>query len=184
LLEPLIDVIRELDRCEIPHMLAGSLASTYHGEPRTTRDIDLVIDPSEQRLMRFVRGLAVERYYASEAAAAEAWHSRSQFNLVHLPTGWKIDLILRRDRPFSRMEFSRRERAEVMGVAVFVATAEDTVLAKLEWARAGESERQMRDVIGILDARGQNLDRDYLERWARELGIEDLWQAAERAARE
>ena len=89
---------------------------------------------------------------------------------------WKVDLILRKDRPFSREEFQRRQPAEIGGVAVNVATAEDTVLAKLEWAAAGESERQLRDVMGILEMRRGELDLEYIERWAPELGIEGLWQ--------
>jgi hypothetical protein len=182
LIEPLSEVVRELDRFEIPHMLAGSFASSYHGEPRTTRDIDLVIDPSESALQDLVRNLAPERFYVSEAAAQEAWLLRSQFNLVHLETGWKIDLILRKDRAFSREEFTRRERAEIGGTTVFVASAEDTVLAKLEWARAGESERQVRDVIGVLQMRGDELDRGYIERWVDELGLADLWNRARLAA--
>jgi hypothetical protein len=180
--DPLAAVVAELDRCGIPYMLAGSFASAYHGEPRTTYDIDIVIDPSERALRELVRTIDPESFYASPEAAEEAWRRRGQFNLVQLATGWKVDLILRKDRPFSREEFSRRVRAEIHGVSVFVASAEDTIVAKLEWARAGGSERQHRDVIGIVDMCGPSLDRAYIERWASELGIEEQWRAVERAA--
>lgn len=180
---PLADVVAALDACGIPHMLAGSFASTHHGVPRTTHDIDLVVDPSEPSLDRFVRSLDPERFYVSAEAAHEAWRRRGQFNVVDLSSGWKIDLILRKERPFSREEFRRRQPATLLGAKVFVATAEDTVLAKLEWARLGESERQLRDVIGILEVRGGELDRTYIERWAGELAVEALWRRVQAEVR-
>lgn len=156
-------------------MLAGSFASTFHGDPRTTNDIDLVIDCDREALDRLLRQLDPRRYYASAEAADEAWRRRGQFNVVLLESGWKIDLILRKERAFSRSEFARRQRAEIAGIEVWVATAEDTIVAKLEWAKAGESERQLRDVAGVLAMRAGDLDREYLERWVRELGLADIW---------
>jgi hypothetical protein len=172
---PLRQIVEQLDRAGIEHMLAGSFASTFHGDPRTTHDIDLVIDCDRASLDRFVQGLDPGCFYASPEAADEAWCRRGQFNVVLLDTGWKVDLILRKERPFSREEFARRQRAEVAGVPVWVASAEDTILAKLEWARAGESERQLRDVLGVLEARRGELDLAYIERWVRDLGLSELW---------
>ena len=154
-------------------MVAGSLASTYHGEPRATQDIDLVIDPSREALQRFASELDPERFYVSSEAASEAWARRG---LVDLSSGWKIDLILRKDRPFSREEFARRLPATIFETAVFVASAEDTILSKLEWARSGESERQLRDVLGVVEVSGGSLDRGYGERWADALGVRGLWE--------
>jgi hypothetical protein len=108
-----------------------------------------------------------ETALARIVAALQAWRLRGLFNVVDLASGWKIDLILRRDRAFSRCEFERRQRARILDADVFVATAEDTILAKLEWARLGESERQLRDVVGVIEACGASLDRAYIERWAR-----------------
>ena len=156
-------------------MLAGSFASTFHGEPRTTQDIDLVIDPGRPALDAFVESLDPDAFYVSAEAADEAWRRRGQFNLVLLDSGWKVDLILRKDRPFSHSEFGRRESVDLGGVEVFIATAEDTILAKLEWAKEGESERQLRDVRGVLRMRDTDLDLAYIERWARELGVSALW---------
>lgn len=175
---PLHRIVAELDRVGIPHMLAGSFASSYHGDARTTHDIDLVIDPDRAALDRFVRQLDPERYYVSPEAADEAWRRRGQFNVVFLATGWKVDLILRKDREFSREEFRRRQPAEIEGGRVHVATPEDTIVAKLEWAREGESERQLRDVVGILELRSSALDLAYVERWVHELGLTTLWHRA------
>lgn len=177
---PLGLIVLGLDRAEIPHMLAGSFASSYHGDPRTTNDIDLVIHPTRNALLRFVRGLEPDRYYVSEETALDAFANRTQFNVVMLESGWRADLILCKDRPFSRSEFGRRHAAEIAGTRVFVATAEDTVIAKLEWARAGESERQLRDVTGILELRAGTLDLAYLERWVHELGLGEQWDRVRR----
>jgi hypothetical protein len=173
--DPLAVVVELLDRAEIPYMLAGSFASTFHGSPRTTHYIDVVIAPTRPALDRFVRGLDDERYYVSATAVDEAWRRRGMFNVLLLDSGWKIDLILCKDRPFSRSEFDRRIRVELAGIPVWMATAEDTILAKLEWAKAGESERQLRDVAGIVEVAAERLDRAYIEDWVAALGLGELW---------
>ena len=95
-----------------------------------------------------------------EATALEAYDSEGQFNVVDLATGWKADLIMRRSRTFSRTEFDRRTVVEFEGMRVPIATAEDVVLAKLEWAKLGESARQIEDAAGILRARSAELDAE------------------------
>ena len=179
---PLAAIIRELDRAGIPHMLAGSFASSYHGDPRTTNDIDLVIAPTRTSLEAFVRSLDPAEYYVSPEAALEALGRQGQFNVIVLESGWKVDLILRKERAFSHSEFERRELAAIEETQVFVATAEDTIVAKLEWARAGESERQLRDVVGILELRGSSLDLAYIERWVAELDLHGEWQQVREAS--
>ena len=163
-------------------MLVGSFASTYHGDPRTTNDIDLVIDCDRAPLDRFVAQLDPDQYYVSREAADEAWRFRGQFNVVILDSGWKIDLLIRKDRRFSLEEFTRRQPAEIAGTRVWLASAEDTVIAKLEWALEGGSERQLRDVVGVLEARTDEFDLAYVERWVRELGLEALWKRAREEA--
>ena len=107
---------------------------------------------------------------------------RRDINVVILESGWKVDPILRKDRAFSREEVSRRQTAEIAGAPVWLATAEDTIVAKLDWARSGESERQLRDVVGILEVRAGDLDLTYIERWVRDLELCDLWERAQSAA--
>lgn len=171
-------IVRELERAGIAHMVTGSVASAYHGEARSTVDIDLVIAPDRASLERFLEQVDRETTYVSREAASEALRRRGQFNVVFFDVGWKVDLILRKDRPFSERKFARREPAEIAGVPIFVATAEDTIVAKLEWAQAGDSERQLRDVVGILQMREGELDLDYVEHWVDELGLRDLWERA------
>lgn len=173
--ELLAEIVRGLDAASIPHMVAGSIASTHHGEPRTTQDIDLVIDPSETALASFVGGLDPDRFYVGDASGA--LNRRDQFNVIDVHTGWKVDLIIRKERPFSRSEFDRRQQVVIAGVRTAVATVEDTILAKLEWGRAGGSDRQRRDVVGMLAVQGDRVDRGYLDRWAGVLGVADELKA-------
>lgn len=162
---------------EVPFMVAGSFASTHHGTPRTTQDLDLVIDPTFASLDALLGALPETAYYVSESAARDALRRRSMFNVIDLATGWKIDLIVRKARPFSVEEFGRRTPVKMLGVDVFVATAEDTIVAKLEWAKlSGGSERQLRDVRGILDAKGAALDIAYIEKWVDDLEVRSPWE--------
>ena len=170
-----------LESAQIPSMVVGSLASSFHGEPRTTRDIDLVIDPSAAALRTFVDGLPSTDFYVDANAALEAFQRRTAFNVIEIESGWKVDLLIRRMRRYSSTEFGRRLRVRLLGVDVDVATAEDTIIAKLEWAQAGESERQLRDVAGIVGVSGDTLDRDYLERWIAELDLGAVWARAREA---
>jgi hypothetical protein len=170
-------VIAELDGAAVRHMLAGSFASSLPGVARTTADIDLVVDPEPRAVDRLLDVLDRERFYVDEAAA-RLIQPGGQFNVIDTTTGWKVDLMRIRDRPFSVTEFERRVPANVLGVEVFVATAEDTVLAKLEGSKASRSDRQVQDVVDLLRVRGSDLDRAYLDHWARELGVADLLGAA------
>ena len=179
----LADVVDLLERAGVPHMLTGSLASSLHGEPRTTLDIDLVIDPSRAQVDSVVNDLQARGYYVDLDAAREAVVERSQFNAIDPRSGWKVDLIIRKENPFSRSEFGRRQRRDLGGVEGDVATAEDVVLAKLAWATIGQSERQLRDVAGILRMTGNDLDHEYLAKWVDELGVRDQWEQAEKLAR-
>lgn len=173
--EFLAAIVARLDSAEIPHMIAGSVASSHHGEPRSTQDIDLVIDPTREQLTRFLAGLEPSRFYVDDALAALA--SRSMFNVIEPTTGFKADFVIRKDRPFSVSEFGRREQVELLGVVTAVATVEDTILAKLEWARDSESERQLRDVATMIRVHGAALDVSYLRRWAGELGVKASLEA-------
>ena len=173
-------VAQLLDAAGIPFMVAGSFASTAHGLPRSTQDLDLVIDPpSAATLEALLASIPAERFYFDGDAARDALRRRSMFNLIDLASGWKVDLIVRKDRAFSRDEFARRSKMSILGVPVFVASAEDTIVAKLEWSKlAGGSQRQRRDVAGIVATVGATLDRAHIERWVRELELTEEWEAA------
>jgi len=168
------EVVRALDDTGIQYMLVGSFASTSYGALRATQGIDIVIDPTAAALELFVTAFDDDRVYLSPDAARAAFAARDQFNLIDVTTGWKVDLIIRKERPFSRCEFGRRTRIRMLDVDGWVATAEDTVLAKLEWAAMGDSDRQIIDAATVLSVAAGRLDDAYLDQWAAELGVSEL----------
>lgn len=169
-------VLELLDRHGIPYMLTGSVAASYHGRPRATHDADVVIDPEAERLDAFVRDLDAAGFYVDAAGARVAFERRRQFNAIDMQSASKIDLIVRKDRPFSVAEFARRRRVDLSFAAgVSVVSPEDAILSKLEWAKSSDSERQMRDAANVLEM-NPGLDRQYVERWAATLGVDELWR--------
>jgi hypothetical protein len=181
------DVFRRIasafDRADIPHMLTGAFASSIHGIPRATPDIDFVIEADERRLSAFVRSLRADEYDVDVVAATQALRDGTQFNILDLHTGWNVDLIMRKARQFSIEEFDRREPLEIAGTTLHVATAEDTIITKLERARLGGSSRLLEDVASILRT-NDALDMSYIERWVVPLGVVPEWAATKRLAGE
>lgn len=166
-------VLVKLDELGIPYMITGSFASNMQGVPRATQDADVIIDPSRKSLQKFIAGLGPD-FYASLEAAEDALKRKGVFNVIHFETGFKIDLIIRKSRAFSKEEFSRRQPAIFFGQSRWFATAEDIILAKLEWAKSGESERQFTDALNVAKVRKTDLDWPYLRKWAEDLGIQEL----------
>lgn len=177
--EVVASVIDLLERHGIAYMVAGSFASNFHGVPRMTQDADLVIDAGEDLIVQLVADMAAE-FYVSEEAAREAARLRRMFNAIHLASGFKVDLVVKKARPFSDEELRRRRAGRLAGRAVQFASAEDTILTKLEWARMSGSARQYEDACGILQVQAAALDHEYLDRWADALGVRDLLGRARR----
>ena len=180
--ESLREFVEALERAGVPYMLTGSYASSYHALPRATRDLDFVIWPSREQIRALVAELPRSEFYVDEQAALEALSSYGQFNVISMTSGWKADFIIRKPRPFSETEFNRRYRANLDGIELTIATAEDVLLAKLEWAKLGESNRQIEDAAAILKARYEQLDHAYLNEWIQPLGVAAQWSAALRVA--
>jgi hypothetical protein len=173
--EAICRMLRALKAAGVPYMLTGSFASAFHGSPRTTQDIDVIIAPTLGLLNKLLQEFPEAEYYVSREAALQAYGTESLFNVIDLASGWKIDFIIRKSRPFSLEEFQRRREANLLGTTLFVASAEDVILSKLEWAKLAESERQLNDVAGILRTQGDDLDFMYIERWITELALEFQW---------
>ena len=165
------EIISVLNRAEIRYMIAGSFASSFHAEPRTTNDLDVVIDVEIDDIERLLAIVDRDVYYIDDDDARDAARLPSMFNIIDYRAGWKADLIVRRDRRFSREEFDRRQRVRLYGHDTFVATAEDTILSKLEWPTKGGSQRQLADAAAVLRSQAA-VDDAYLDRWAPELGVE------------
>ncbi len=171
-------VVAALEDTGVPFMLTGSLAAAYHGAGRATMDIDLVIDPTAPQLVALVHSLKDIGVYVSDDAAAEALAARAMFNVVDTESGWKADLIVRKEREFSTTELERRMPAEYEGCPIWVATVEDVIVAKLEWAKLGASARQIEDVAALVRVNFDRLDRGYIDRWVEALGLTGQWAEA------
>ncbi len=175
LLSAIATLLRSL---QIPHMVVGSFASTFYGVPRTTQILDFVIDPTPEQVERLLDALDPDLYYVDRDVARDALRRRTMFNVIEIESGWKLDLVIRKSREFSITELARRESVTMLGVDVSIATAEDTIISKLEWAKASASTRQLEDVAGILRVRRDSLDMAYIEHWVSELKLESQWAIA------
>jgi len=175
-------VAHALEQMGVPYAVGGSLASSLHGVIRSTLDVDIVADMRQEHVQPLVAALSKE-FYIDDEMMRDALRRRSSFNLIHYETAFKVDIFIRKMRPFDQMQLERRKLSVIIAdpeQSVYVLSPEDTLLAKLEWYRLGGevSERQWRDVLGILKVRADELDLDYLRTWARELQVTDLLERA------
>jgi hypothetical protein len=176
-------IAAHLDRIGVSYVIGGSFASSVHGEPRSTNDVDFVADLHNGDIDAFIDGIG-SSCYVSRAAVVEAVQTGGAFNAIHVSTAIKVDIFVAGSDAFDRERLRRRIRVPFSAgpdaVSLFVDTAEDTILRKLEWYRRGgeSSERQWRDVAGIIDAQSSRLDRTHLRTWAANLGVADLLERA------
>jgi hypothetical protein len=173
-LEVLRIVTAGLDSVGIPYMVTGSIAANYYAIPRMTRDIDIVIEVSRAdtgRLSEVFRG----DFYVEPEAVGRAIVERTTFNVIHTALVVKVDFIVRKDSEYRRGEFRRRRRVTIDDFSIFVVTAEDLIISKLDWARDTRSGIQLADVRNLLAA-APDLDRDYLARWVTALGLDLLYR--------
>lgn len=175
-------VTETLEALSIPYLIGGSFASAIHGVPRMTADVDLVADIRLDQVDPFVHALQ-SGFYLDADAMREAVRHRGSFSLIHLDTMFKVDVFILRERHFDRIQLQRRERRAIAFEPerfAFIATAEDNILAKLEWYRLGNdvSERQWSDVQNVLKTQAGALDLAYLRLWAGAIGVADLLERA------
>jgi hypothetical protein len=175
-------VVAVLDEIEVDYFVGGSIASSVFGEPRQTLDADLVARLLGRHAKPLVERLCKE-FYVDLPAIEAAIQRQGSFNLIHLETVTKVDMFVRWRDPFGQSQFARRQKKSVGQVAptdLFFASAEDTVLAKLEWYRkgGGVSDKQWRDLLGVIKIQGRTLDQAYLAEWAGQLGVADLLERA------
>ncbi|MGB9662138.1 MAG: hypothetical protein ACPL5F_09005 [Moorellaceae bacterium] len=170
-------VIYVLEKAGIPYMLTGSVVSSLQGEPRLTHDIDIVLSISKNAIRELLGAFPPPDYYLSEESILEAIEGKSMFNLIDANEGDKIDFWILTDEPFDKSRFSRRTVTTFMGLKMYVSAPEDTILAKLRWAKlAGGSEKHLTDALRVYEVQLGKLDMQYLMHWAKELGVEDLFE--------
>ncbi|MGH7390747.1 MAG: hypothetical protein ACREM3_15005 [Candidatus Rokuibacteriota bacterium] len=171
-------VVEAFEALEIDYMISGSQASIYYGEPRFTQDIDIVADLDVAHVPGLLARFPLPEFYVADDAAREAVTIRGQFNIIHPESGLKIDVIVRRDTPYDRVEFERRQRLPAFeGRDAYFARPEDVILYKMIYYREGGSERHLRDIAGIVRVSGSDVDREYIDEWARRLDVGDIWDA-------
>ena len=173
-----MQVARALDECGVAYSVGGSLASSFSGEPRFTLDVDIVVALGPVQIDPLVTRLGTE-FYADADAIARAVRTHSSVNLIHLATNIKVDLFVVDEDSPGVMQLRRRRPRQLTddpSSVVYFHSPEDILLQKLRWFRAGgeASDRQWRDVLGIIKMRGPSLDREYLVQQARALGVSDL----------
>ncbi len=181
--DALLVVVRALEGLGIPYFVGGSIASAAYGTVRTTLDADIVARMQDADVASFAAALGAD-FYVDTAMIRDAIAHRHSFNLIHLPTMFKIDVFVPQDRPFTAAQFERRVSSPIGSGQAALSSPEDTILAKLEWYRLGNevSQRQWLDVLGILRVQAQRLDFAYMEEWAGQLGLADLLGRARREA--
>jgi hypothetical protein len=177
-----LKVISAFKHLGIPYLIGGSLASAVHGIIRATMDADLVAEIKPEQVSSLV-DLLEDEFYIDACMILDAIQNAGSFNLIHLGTMFKVDVFILKQRAFDINQMQRRI-SQLIGDSpddqAYFSTAEDIILAKLEWFRAGgeTSERQWRDVLGILEVQSELLDYEYLRQWAVNLGIQDLLNKA------
>jgi hypothetical protein len=181
LLRHLVDA---LETVGVEYMIGGSQAAMYYGEPRLTRDIDVIAALGLEHLPALLRRFPAEEFNADEEAAREAVRTSRLFNIIHPGSGLKIDVYVNPDTPYDRARLARRQRLPLVpGVTAYFARPEDVILYKLLYARPAESGLHLRDVLGILRVTGPDLDERYLTEWADRLGLRPLWERIRRQSK-
>ena len=181
-LSVLSQVTATLEQKNITYVLVGSFASSIHGMYRSTADIDILADIHTEQIHPLLEVLQ-KSFYVDEHAMRDAVAQGRSFNAIHFDSVFKVDIFIARADEFALTQLNRRQLRKISpenDEALYIATAEDTVLAKLRWYRAGHetSSTQWNDVLGVLGTSRSSLDLEYLHTWASKLGIEDLLQRA------
>ena len=169
------NVLQRLEDANISYIVVGSIASMIYGEPRLTRDMDIVIDVGLQEASLFEKLFTQPEYYCPPIEVlGDEVRNRGQFNLLHVSTGLKIDVMVKKVTEYDRSRFERRKRIEIWeGFSAFVAAPEDIIIKKLEYFKEGGSEKHIRDIRGIVT--NTELDQDYLKNWISKLHLENEW---------
>jgi hypothetical protein len=174
--ELLKKVITFLEKAGISYMITGSIVSSLQGEPRSTHDIDLVIVLDKSMIDILIAAFPSPDYYLDKDSVLEALTRHEMFNLLDIAEGDKVDFWIMTGNPFDQSRFSRKMTVEFMGLKMWISSPEDTILAKLRWAKLSDgSEKQYGDALRVYEVQFPNLDLKYLEYWIGKLNLDQYW---------
>lgn len=177
-------VVGVLERLDLPYLVTGSMATVLYGEPRFTNDVDIVVDLPADRSQEFCAAFPGDELDLDSESVRRAVERSGQFNIIHPRSGLKVDVIIPERSPFDESRFARGRRERPAGdyEATF-ASPEDAILKKLEYFREGGSDKHLRDIVGVLEVSGEEIDRVYIREWAERLGLTEIWEAVLRRLR-
>ncbi|MCP4682570.1 MAG: hypothetical protein GY864_09580 [Desulfobacterales bacterium] len=161
-------VTSRLSDAEIDYMLSGSVALTFYGKPRMTRDIDIVVMIPLDAVDGFVK-LFEQDFYIDKDMVADAIRNQAMFNIIHLETVIKVDFIIRKNHEYRILEFNKRKKKKLDDLEISVVSLEDLIISKIYWARDSFSEMQINDIISLMDL---DFDMDYVKKWCARLGLD------------
>jgi hypothetical protein len=178
-------VVEVLEGIGISYFVTGSVATIYYGEPRLTNDIDIVVRMSAEHVAAFCRAFPSPDYYLSVEAIRQAVETHTQFHIIHPASGLQVDVIIADDTPFNRSRFTRASLVQFSpDYEATFASIEDVFIKKMEYYRQGGSEKNLRDIAGVIKVSGDRLDRDHITHWVSQLGLDAIWETVQERAGE
>lgn len=172
-LEILLLTAERLNRLNIPFMITGAFAVSFYGRPRSTHDIDLVLELRQAEIPEVHKAFE-DDFFASTEMMEEAAARRSMFNLIHNETATKIDIWLLEDTAFDQTRFSRRASEILHGVPVCISSPEDMIIIKLDWFKQTEIQKHYEDALGIAQVQRDALEVEYIRDWCEQLYLGEL----------
>ena len=170
-------LINAFEKLRIRYFITGSIASMFYGEPRFTNDIDVVADIKVEHIKGLLKLFPEDKFFLDEDSIRDAIIHRHQFNIIHPASGLKIDIVIFKGDDFDNSRFRRLKRSSpIEKTLANLASPEDVIVMKMKYYKEGESEKHLRDIASILKISGDNIDKDYIEFWAKKFHLSNIWK--------
>lgn len=178
-----LKVLESFEKLQIPYMISGSVGAMLFGEPRMTNDIDIVVELETERVQELLDQFDEEHYYyPSVEFVKEAIQRKSQFNIIHMGSGSKVDIIIKKSTKFGEIEFSRKMKVPFTAdFDAYSASPEDIILSKMGFYHMSGSDKHIKDIVSMLIISGDEIDQEYLVEWISKMGFQDIWNIIQKA---
>ena len=171
-----LKVVEILNRINIPYLVTGALSVVYYGEPRTTHDIDLVVQIKEKDISTIIKNFQ-DDFFISEESIRASIREGGMFNAVHKDTNFKVDFWILGADEFSSERFTRRIQTKILGTTMYLPTEEDVIINKLEWFKMSDIDKHYFDALGIYRIQGEKLDKEYINYWCKKKSTLKIWES-------